>query len=133
MGYWLWQQLPSLLSSISGMLSNVGGYGKKLKRLSSGNKWNSAPAAYDEYDYYTSGTEHYVSFWNMGINIFVVHKLMHVQGAFCGCNQPILCQKIVQPEHSISFSMSINFPFRTLHHIVMYNCLRRPSKRSMIS
>ena len=40
----------------------AGGYGKKLKRLSGGNKWNNAPAAFDEYDYYTSGTEHYVSF-----------------------------------------------------------------------
>ena len=79
--YMLWQQLPGILSGFASAMANVGaaglqdlcqllilfsclagGYGKKLKRLSGGNKWNSAPAAYDEYDYYTSGTEHYVSF-----------------------------------------------------------------------
>ena len=100
----------------------AGGYGKKLKRLSAGNKWNTAPAAYDEYDYYTSGTEHYVSFYDIlffSINIrmflfVMIHMLMHVRGAFCGYNQAILCQKVAQPEHSVLFSMSNNFPSPSL-------------------
>ena len=50
-----------IIGSFSPFLA--GGYGKKLKRLGAGNnKWNSAGPVYDEYDYYTSGTEHYVGF-----------------------------------------------------------------------
>jgi len=64
LGFMLWQQLPAILSGVASGMASVGaaagGYGKKLKRLGAGNnKWNSAGPVYDEYDYYTSGTEHY--------------------------------------------------------------------------
>ena len=57
--YWLWQNLPGILSLFASILAAAGGYGKKLMRMRAGNKWSSAPALYDQYDYYTSGTEHY--------------------------------------------------------------------------
>ena len=57
--------------------------------------------------------------------IFVmIHMLMHVLGAFCGYNQAFLCQKVEQPEHSVLFSMSNNFPSPLYNYHLKADCLQ---------
>ena len=67
--YWIWNSLPSALSSLASTVSQVaggvgGGYGHGHRHHLSrhGNKHNNLPA-YDDYDYnYSAAAEHYVSY-----------------------------------------------------------------------
>ena len=64
--YWIWNSLPSALSSLASTVSQVaggvgGGYGHRHHLSRHGNKHNNLPA-YDDYDYnYSAAAEHYVS------------------------------------------------------------------------